>query len=375
MRRRHNCAIDGKTQQRLVYADTAAFSEDGDRRSNFGYEPAANDQGTLRLARRRDVLYALFAEGDSSSYRIVGKRNISTADIQVGGVAVCALTNKQSFAGFRLTDLTVRADRLSGPAVESPDYRTIIAEINEKRVSLKQAGDFDFVKENAAENSIFLWGNVRPWQKTDRGLRIEQSGTTRWSSGGLAPYVQLDGDFDLTAEFQLERIVNADQGRYSSIFVKVHFDDEAKSEAGLVYEISGESLKQIYGRTADQDSFGNKKLKRLGTRPAKDVVSMRLARYGSTMYMLAKTDRDAEEELISMTEVSTRPFREHAMNFMVHTRGEGRVTHAKITHLTMRADKWASRPTASPLRIRTVRTKKDDDEPKSFLDRVINFFD
>lgn len=373
-RRRDNLATDGKTHQRLVNGDVAAFGPGDVRRATLGSVPMETTQGTLRLARRGDRIYGLFAEGDSSSFRIMSSGETPRDDISLGGIIVQALTNKKSFVQFRLKELKVRAEKLSGPAVEVLDSAEILARINRQREALPVVSEHDFAKEEASEGDFFLWGDVRSWNPDDGGLQFIHEGRENWSATGLAPYARLDGDFDITANFEFQKIVNRDQGIRSTIFLKVHFADERESQAGLLFETTGESLTELYGRVGGPNSRGVNNYRRTGSMPAKDVVSMRLARYGSTMYMLARTDSESEERLVSVTEVPEEPFREHSLNFMVHTRGVGRATHALLKSLSMRAERTVSLPAAveSPLRRRV--DSKPPPERKGLFDRVIDFF-
>lgn len=60
--------------------------EGKDRRHYFGAQPMEATSGRLRLSRRKEVMYYLVAENDSDQFRIIGKQDFSSADLNGSAV-------------------------------------------------------------------------------------------------------------------------------------------------------------------------------------------------------------------------------------------------------------------------------------------------
>ena len=370
-RRRHN-RFDGREDQHLAYADVASYVKGEVRRSNIGYEPAESESGTLRLVRRGNRLYTLFAEEDSTNFRITGQSEFPEDDIQLGGILLSGLTFGDSFVSFRWKELVVRAERITGPAVDAAVPKELLAELNRKRSALPQTDAYDFAKAAPRAEDLYLWGGDHPWDPKAGGLWFIQPGRETWSASGLAPRKEIAGDFDMTAEFDLRKIVNPKAGVRSTIYLKVQFGAEQQTQASAMFEVSAENFRQVYGRVGTLKPDGGYKYRNVGAIAVDKVVSMRLARYGTTMYFLAQPAGSTSEQVIATAEVSDEPIPGRTVNFMVHSLGEGRETHALLKSLKVRAETFAS--TDEPPRQSVTPPPRPPAPQKSFFDSVLDFF-
>lgn len=370
-RRRHN-GYDQREDQQLAYADVVSYLKGEPRRSNIGYKPAESKSGTLRVARRGNRLYTLYAEGDSPSFRITGESDFPEDDVQLGGIILTALTFKESDISFRLKQFTVRAERITGPAYEAPTSKAVLAELNKRRRELPIAGDFDFSRKGPSEEDFYRWGAILPWDTKAGGLEIQHTGRKTWSASGMAPHREIGGDFDITAEFELQKIVNPEAGVRSIVFLKTIFGPQRATQASLMFDINAKGDRQIYGRLGTRRPDGGYNYRNAGGIPTSDISVMRIARYGTSMYFLARRDMNSPEKLIATAEVSDEPVLGRAANFMLHNDGEGRETHLLLKSLTIRAKKYAA--TNSPLRFRVNPPANPEPKSKSFFESVIDFF-
>jgi Domain of unknown function (DUF1583_N)/Protein of unknown function (DUF1583) C domain/Protein of unknown function (DUF1581) len=87
--------------------------------------------GTLRLARRDDRVYYLFAENDSQQFRMIGEDSFPVDDLQMQGV--CLKTQIYGTNGATSVvwkNLTIRAEGLSGPAI---DTATVLPDVDQEQ--------------------------------------------------------------------------------------------------------------------------------------------------------------------------------------------------------------------------------------------------
>ncbi|NQV23256.1 MAG: DUF1583 domain-containing protein [Rhodopirellula sp.] len=371
-RRRHNRHPGGREDQHLAYADVASSPRNGARRSNIGYEPAESNSGTLRVARRGGRLYTLFAEGDSQNFRITGESEFPKDDVLLGGILLSGMVYAESFVSFRWTNLEIRADRITGPAVEATDLKEILADLNQKRDRLPVAGDFDFAKNAPADEEFFRWGSVLPWSSELGGQLMIHQGRPTWASSGITPRNMIDGDFDVTAVFEVQKIVNPTAGVRSTIYLKTSFGPSGDTQASLMFDINPKDERQVFVRLGTRKQDGGYSYKVVGGIAASEITVLRFARYGTTMYFLARRDIDSPEQLIATKQVSDEPISGRTLNFMVHSGGEGRETHVLLKSLKVRAEK--STPADLPIRPGPIPAGNTPPKSKGFFDSVIDFF-
>lgn len=369
-RRRHNRFV-GREDQNLAYGDVASWPGGEARRSNIGYKPVESDSGTLRVARRGNRLYTLFAEGDSTNFRITGESEFPTDDILPSGVLLTGLTFQESFVSFRWKELVVRADRITGPAVDTTPPVDLLAELRKKREKLRVVGDFDFTKKAPTNAEFYRWGNVLPWSSTLGGQMMIHQGRPTWAASGITPRGAIDGDFDITAVFELKKIVNATTGDRSTVYLKTIFGPQGNTHASLIFDIDAKDARQVFARLGTRKLNGGHNYRTVGTVPATDIAILRVARYGTTMYFLTQRDANSPEQLVAVTEVSGEAVAGRAANFMVHSGGQGRETQVLLKSLKFRAQKF----TAANNMIR-LGANPDPAQPRSrsFFDSVIDFF-
>lgn len=376
-RRRHNRYAGTREDQHLAYADVASFPEDGARRSSIGYQPAESRSGTLRIARRGSRIYTLFAEGDSKNFRITGQSEFPVDDVALGGIRLSGLVNGKSFVSFRWTNLEIRADKMAGPAVEKSDPGFVIAELNRQRGTLKQVEDWDFAVRAPSEADFYRWGNRLPWSSTLGGQLMIHQGRPTWSASGITPRSAIEGDFDITADFKVRDIINPQVGERSTIYLKTNFGPDGDPHASLLYETSPNGKRQVYARVGNRRDDGSHNFRTLGGIVVSELSALRVARYGTTMYFFVRSAGDNSEQLIATTEVTDGPIPGRAVNFMVHTLGEGRETHVLLRSLSLRADGITQVTLPSqPVPVQPDATRPESPRPvrKSFFDRVVDFF-
>jgi hypothetical protein len=77
------------------------------------YEPCESSAGRLRLARRGDTFYFLFADGDSTMYRVIGTQKGSVAETVSDGIQIMPIGHGASEVKVTLKDISIRAEKLT----------------------------------------------------------------------------------------------------------------------------------------------------------------------------------------------------------------------------------------------------------------------
>ena len=353
VRRRHNRYAGRTDHKHLAYADVVLRNAEGDRRGSIGDFPMESAAGTLRIARRGGKIYTLFAEGDSSQFRITGWSEFPMADVRIGGFCLRAVTYKQSSMSVRLRQLVVRAEKLNRSApVEKPSPETL-TKLNSNREKLPLQANFDFASNPVTSEDFFRWGDRRPWQPNAGGLQVIHSGTERWTSSGLSLGQSIEGDFDITATLELQDIINPDAGKDSVIYLKASFGDDEQSQADVTYQETSSGRREVHARTGHTSVGARVRFRQVGAIAADNVISLRLARHGTTAYFISRSAPDEPEVLMATAKITAAPIPKRALAFMVHSGGEGRETHVLLKRVEVRASgatavRAAARPEPKP---------------------------
>ncbi|HUQ71741.1 MAG TPA: DUF1583 domain-containing protein, partial [Planctomycetaceae bacterium] len=96
-----------------VVSSLAILQPDGSRSYPSQPSPCEALSGRLRLARRGDKVYYLFAEGDSAAFRIVGVETVSPADVEREGVRLEVSCNGVGTSNVIWQKLVLRAERMT----------------------------------------------------------------------------------------------------------------------------------------------------------------------------------------------------------------------------------------------------------------------
>lgn len=344
IRRRQARYKDRLDQHHLAYADYVQRQPEETRRDCVGYMSTESLSGSLRLARRGSKVYFLFAEGSSSDFRIVSSMECPISDIRVGGVNLRVLTHRNSLTSARFKTLDVRADRLFGPATIAPPSQDLIAEIDKKRAALPVQAKYDFTKEGVFNDEFSRTSGVLPWRAEAGGQEFVHVGTDRWRSSSAIMRSGFEGDFDITTTFELQKIVNPQVGRESGVYLKTKIGDTNRHQPEVMFRQRGTSEREVEARIGRQPPGQSSTWKRVRGISCDNAASMRIARYGTTVYYLTRLAPEEPEILIATLDVPNDPVREHGTWLMVHAMGEGRETYAMFKSLEVRAARLTERP-------------------------------
>ncbi|MEZ6091680.1 MAG: DUF1583 domain-containing protein [Pirellulaceae bacterium] len=90
----------------------------GQRQFNYpAVPPEESTAGRLRFVRRGEVLYYLYAENDSSHFRLIHKEKVGTADVRPGSLRLVVETNREGLTEVVWKSIEIRTGGIRGKIV------------------------------------------------------------------------------------------------------------------------------------------------------------------------------------------------------------------------------------------------------------------
>lgn len=303
------------------------------RRLTFAQDTCEATDGTLRLARRGDQLFFLLAEGRSEYFRVVGVRPVTTDDVELGGLELMTQLHSQSedaVTSVVWKSLSVRATKIVHPAT-SNITTTPLAQLNQDRKLYAAVVDFNFPQMQTGVETLTLWGNTESIRHTSDGVRFTSLGTEDWTSTGACPQMVLQGDFDVSNAFEVEKIVPRQPKGESSVYMQAIFHDIRRTTFSMILD-DGE----LKCRVKIRDDNGRTQTEYLNRELVENVKSVRFARRGDVMHALVTAGTPATERVFAAGKINEPAASSPArFTFMVQTRGIGRETHCLWKQLSV----------------------------------------
>jgi hypothetical protein len=323
--------------QPIVQASYVTREPGGARRARFQYEIVEAASGRLRLARRGDTVYYLFAENDSPVFRLFGKETGAEDDLVIGGLRLVTQTEGEGLTKVVWKSLTIRAHRLSGLALL--DEREALAELDGQRDALPDRFEHDFAEDVLTADRFHRWGAAAPQQPDENGLRVVAPGTDNWTSAGIAPQLGLTGDFDVAVTFDVREFGKPKKKLNSALYFQVEFPDEAKTQASVILIEYSEGVRQAYAQVAVVDAEGNRQYRRLRLEPVEDMEEMRIARRGKRVSFIYRKRGSDRERVFAQTDLLDTPIPQTNVRLMLHTGGAGTQSEILLKKFRVRAKK------------------------------------
>lgn len=330
--------------QPLIQAYYVTREIGGARRHQFPHRVAEAPGGRLRLARRGDTVYYLFAENDSPHFRLLATQAEVVGDIR--SLRLLTQVHLEGMTRVVWKSLTIRADKLEGLALAGQDKSLL--ELNRQRDELSDRFVQDFAKDPFTEDRFHRWG--RPARLSGNGLHVTARGTDNWTSTGLAPHLGVQGDFDVSVTFDELRLAKPKDKLNSAFYLQVEFPDEKRTQANVIFveHIVGDP--QVYAQIRIVDEGGNNIYRRVRTDTAEALEGMRLARRGEDIFFVYRKRGSKHDHIFAQANVGTLPVPETAIRLMLHTGGAGRNSTVLLKELRVRAEEIDPiPPDASPV--------------------------
>lgn len=314
------------------------FRPDGtERRHYFARQAVEARAGTLRLARRGERVYYLFAENDSEQFRLIGEETCPAVDLQLQGVRLINQIHGDAGSTSVLwKNLIIRAESLAGPAVNPQDNPLV--DLNRERDALPQFVSQDFTTAPPNDELVRRWTDLRAWNRADDGLLIVATGTNNWTSAGAAIQKRIEGDFDIAIRFDPQRLDMPADGLTTAIYLQVELQDAGATQLSLIFQKLASDVSEVFVQLSADNGQSGRNYRRLGRLVASSVQGLRLARRGRQITGIAFFDDTGGEVVVAQGDVGDAPIDFDGTRILVHTGGAGRESHVVWKSLDVHAE-------------------------------------
>lgn len=318
-----------ENQQQILQCAVVSKTGDTVKRDYFATKTLEDRSGRLRLSRRGTKFYYLSAEGNSPNFRLWGTRDCTKDPVQLDGIRLVSQIHEIGQTKVVWKNLSVRAERLSGPALGEKDARLV--KLNEERDALPIHKVYDFANEPPSVSALYRWGDNRPWNPDLRGLPILAAGTTNWTSSGITTRQPIVGDFDIQTEFADVQLVTPEKGQGTGVFFQVDLTDVKQTQISAIFNLTDTGSYEFDSQLRTNDESGKPTYRNSGRRNATSASSLRIARRGTSVTIVTRANPEAEERIISQFEVSNAAV--SGAKLLVHTGGP--VGNSQVTLKTI----------------------------------------
>lgn len=315
------------------------------RRSFFGRQTVEANSGRLRLARRGDRLYYLFAENDSEHFRIIADEEFTADDLISGGIEMITQAHLEgSRTSVVWKDIVVRAEKITGLGMINQPL--LLASLNQQRDQLASHFSRDFT-DQAPDSSEFRAWNGSRWQARDRGFKLVHQGTNHWSSTGVGFARRIEGDFDVSIKVRDIRLARPAPALNSAIYLQAEFSNADRTQASVI--LSDHANRETTVALAQQrirTRGGGAVYRGLGSQVASSVSSLRLARRGETVFFIATSKDFGGETILAFADLGDAPLELDNLRVILHTGGDGRESQVIWEQIEAHADRILPNSTA-----------------------------
>ena len=348
--------------QPIVQASYVGREVGGARRDRFTPAVVEAPGGRLRLARRGDTVYFLFAENNSPLFRLFATETAPLDDVRL--LKLMTQTHLEGMTKVVWKSLTIRATELSGLALQNRGE--VMAKMDKERDSLASHFVHDFAKDPLSEDRFQVWGPFQPPSKS--GVRMISIGRDRWTSSGFNSLLGMQGDFDVSLTFDELKLAKPKEALNSAFYLQIEFPDAEKTQVNVILVEHLEGEQQIYAQIRFVDAGGNNIYRRLRIDEVNDVEKLRLVRRGKHVSFLYRTKGSDRDRILAEQDVLEMPVPQYSLRLLLHTGGDGRQSQVLLKQLQVHAEKIDPNPSGPPASLQLLGKQLTDEPPAHALE-------
>lgn len=333
---RRNDKDSSESQLAFVHRILKSDGKTGYSQKN-GIETAS--AGQLRIARRGNTVYGLFAPADSNEFRLLTSRKVEPGDVGVQGLRLVMQGGDGSETSVTWQKLSVRAERISGLPVR--DSKKIIAELDATRDGLVRRF-VDFTDSEQVDKTLQLDQTaVRVREHTNDGLRLTLISEQSEQSAKVSMPADAGQEFDVAAAFRIHQLETPDKGnRKSEVVMQVFLETPADITPQTPLEVSF-ILRADYGggRTLVARYVGQNRVRKKIYRPIRDFpvtapAVFRIAFREASIVFLYSEESDDQPTVVAEYPIET-PVQMRSVALASNARGQGYITDVTWKSLTL----------------------------------------
>lgn len=316
------------------------LTPDGSRRYPGSYAVEESRSGRLRLARRGDTFYGLYAANDSDNFRLIGEFRATTDSVAVQGLRLILKSDKQVVVSTTWKEIHLRAERLSGLTLADEDVKPRLIRLNERRdmlpvQSIDFSGSDSFppeLKVSGAANAVIVPGNG--------GLRMTTGGNDRRVSTVLSSRSRYRDGVDVEVAMDFHRLgTNDPMESDCEAALKVFFDASMQNsrspvEATFILRQQSGGFRELVSRIVHRNAAGHLVYLPLHTVPVKSPDSFRVVVHENLLYFLY-SEADSQEYLVAAVSPISEGLTAHGFHLKFVAAGENHATDLTLRRLTI----------------------------------------
>lgn len=335
--RAHN-SLSGNRDEHRVQTTVSEARKDGVQQLFWGALAEEATSGRMRVARSGSQVYLLFAENDSTEFRLLHEEHVGPEDASMRVVIGRHLSGKTSVL---LKSLIVRAESASG-LPETP-WATI-EQLDQQRTKLAATSRFDLTttiatKGTAGLKGIRIGGAAKAEVSRDHdGLTMVVPGADQWTGASLVPRTGFKGDFDVSLEFEVLNLEPAAINDGSGVMLQLELKDPLNSLIEVRYMMGHDGQRRADTLLRQKKPDGSVEYKMLQSMPADQVSGLRLSRRGDLIYQLYRESEEFAPVVLGAINITADDIPEGAVRAFVHTGGANRKSVVRFKSMTVDAE-------------------------------------
>lgn len=290
--------------------------------------------GTFRMVRIGTALHYLFAEGDSTIYRLLATDRVGREAIPVSGLCLTAFADKGGVATGTWTNVSVRADRVSGVAV--PDLPAIREQLNIQATALSQSVDYDFASQPPDGRAFARWTDRRQWTAANKGLPLKATGSDHWESSGLSTSLPVVGDFDIRVEFDQLDLATPGDGHQTTLGLEIQPVGQPETLLNCLLGVNSIGTIEAEGYARIKMPDGSHWYSGTERCVVKSATALRIARRGNRYFMMVRPVGEQHDRIVSISDHSAAVI--ERLQVSLHTGGAGRESNVRLKSIRIQAE-------------------------------------
>lgn len=338
-----------------------------ERRHYFGGQPTESAAGRLRLARRGQRIYYLLAENDSPHFRLIGEEEITDGPIRsLGFQCTVQIQDAGGQVQARAVQFDLKAENITGRSDELA--AETLATLNRQRDELPILADHNFATTKPSEDNFHLWGDVQLQDDSQDGVEVHAAAATGWTSSGASLRRGVVADFDAELRFKPLELLTPARGKHTQIFLQIELANSQQTQVSAILSKTNDVLllSQAQARTKPGNEYAYNTFASI---PLGEIDTLRVARRGTTAYVIAGDSSREHEHLVGQLEIGTAPVSPYGVRLMLHPGQDEGVSKALFRSLIVRAA--SDRPAA----MIPGQPAPDIKPPPTLFDSIRSLFD
>lgn len=289
--------------------------------------------GVFRMVRLGTTVHYLFAENDSETFRLLSTDQVGRGALNAGGITLKAFSSKGGSASTTWTNISVRAEEISGVAV--PDMQALRNQLDDSKKLLKKSLVHDFTKAAPDAEMFARINDTRPWNEADDGLRMRDIGTGEWGASALVAQMPVEGDFDIRLEFD-ELKLSSGNGQQAILAIEVQPTSDPRTTVNSMLGMNAPGVIQAEGYARVRMPDGSQWFNGTERHTVTAATALRIARRGERFFMMVRDEAEQHDRIVSMSDHSNAPI--NGIIMMLHSGGAGSESSVRLKKFEVHSD-------------------------------------